>query len=131
MAKIVLPTMWGEVLIFDTETGESYFDGEVEPQAPHDDELAEKIMTAINERTIKTLDGRLSLYKKELVIIINGVEHNLSSSVGDDVWRKNVGDNIYNLNNPQVNYEIRVELSKIVNAYVKEFDPAFEGSIIL
>ena len=94
-------------------------------------ELIEKIMTEINDRAIKTLDGRLSLYKKELVIIINGVEHNLSSSVGDDVWRKNVGDNIHNLNNPQVNYEIRVELSKIANAYVKDFDPTFEGGIIL
>ena len=93
--------------------------------------LFEKVMNTINERTIKTLDGRLSLYKKELVIIINGVEHNLSSSVGDDVWRKNVGDNIHNLNNPQVSYEIRVELSKIANSYVKDFDPSFDGNVIL
>lgn len=97
----------------------------------HEKELFEKVASTIKERTIKTLEGKFSIFKKELVLIINGIEHNLSSSISDEIWRKGVGDNIYMINHPEVNFEIRVELSKVANGYLKWFDPTFEGLVIL
>ena len=78
-----------------------------------------------------SITGTFSLYRKYVRVIINGVEHDLSNEIPIEVWRKGVGDNIHNLNNPEINWAIRVELSNHVNKIVKEITGMSNIQIIL
>lgn len=65
------------------------------------------------------ITGEYKLYAKKIVVVINDVEHDLSSQIPDYIWRIGVGDNIRNLSHPIIRWRIRKKLSKIVNRIVR------------
>ena len=77
------------------------------------------------------LSGEFALYAKRITVTINGVKHDFSEKIPEHIWRIGVGDNINNLNDPNINYRIRCELSREINRLVKEFLGRKDIEIIL
>lgn len=64
--------------------------------------------------------GNFSVWAKKIVIIIDGVEHDISDRIPNWIWRYKTEGNDNNLNNPVVNWEIRTELARATEKIVKE-----------
>lgn len=66
------------------------------------------------------LSGSFSIWHKVLVIKIDEELHDISHLVSDDVWRMYSKENEFNINNPYINWKIRVKLAKIATKYVQD-----------
>jgi hypothetical protein len=64
--------------------------------------------------------GKFSIYGKKIVVLIDGVEHDISDKIPDWIWRYETKGNDINLNNPVVNWKIRTELAKATRKIVEE-----------
>ena len=85
------------------------------------DELFDKVSETIKERTIETLEFDLSIYRKRIILIINKIPYDISSSIPENIW--NIGG-IYK--KPREDWEIRVFIVQKVREFVDKFDPNFQ-----
>lgn len=65
-------------------------------------------------------DGNFSLWGKKIIVIIDGIEHDISDRIPEWVWRYETQGSDNNLNNPIVNWKIRVELAKEATKILRE-----------
>lgn len=65
--------------------------------------------------------SHFSLWKKEVILVLDGIgTFDLSKEIPENLWRLGCDGNDFNLNNPEINWKIRVEISKFVDNWIKE-----------
>lgn len=72
---------------------------------------------------IPEIRGEFSIHEKRIILTIDENIHDISRLVPENVWRPRHVEGTGYLLNPKINYDIRVELSKIANDYIKKFYP--------
>lgn len=80
--------------------------------------LLKKVETEVKDKTLESLDVKFSVYGKSLVVVTNGIRHDISKNIPDNIWE--IGGEI---KSPEDNWKIRTMLCMYVRSLVKELYP--------